>query len=88
MTDNTQTLHDLQTMRNNAWDEGNNRLAYALSIAISELLNIDDRYINSDVERYQAARRQDPQLKANVKLNEVSRDDNGTIVLAVVTHDR
>lgn len=84
MTDNTQTLHDLQAMRENAWDTGNNRLAYALSIAISELLDIDDRYINSDVSRYDAARRHDPRLKANVKLNEISRDDDGTIVLAVV----
>jgi hypothetical protein len=88
MIDNTKTLHDLQSMRNKAWDEGNNRLSYSLSIAISELLSIDDRYIDSDITRYQAARRQDPRLKANVKLNEVSRDDDGTIVLAVVPHDR
>lgn len=83
---NAHTLLDLQTMRTKAQDEGNNRLAYALSIAISELLDIDDRYIQSDLDRYNAARRRDPRLRANVKLNEVSRDDDGTIVLAVVPH--
>jgi hypothetical protein len=76
----------LQTMRNNARRQNNERLAAALSLAINEQIGLTDNteIIADEINAYQNARRNAPRLQADVSLVETSRDDDGTIVLAVV----
>jgi hypothetical protein len=76
----------LQTMRNNARRQNNERLAAALSLAINEQIGLTDNteIIADEINAYQNARRNAPRLQADISLVETSRDDDGTIVLAVV----